>query len=81
MDVFTKRDGDFHVHILVDNKYRNLLKTEFVIFPYVGFLRLMSFTLPLSVVATYIVVSAVKPRYTRLGVFVSREFKSHNNKP
>jgi hypothetical protein len=41
----------------------------------------MSFTLPLSVVAAYIVVSAVKPRYTRLGVFVSRKFKNHNNKP
>jgi hypothetical protein len=82
MDVFTNpSDGDFHVHILVDNKYRNLLKSDFVIFPYVGFLRLMSFTLPLSIIVTYIAVSIIKPKYTMLGVFISRKFKCHNDKP
>ena len=77
MDVFTNpSDGDFHVHILVDNKYRNLLKNDFVIFPYAGFLRLMSFTLPLSIMVTYIGVSTIKPKYTMLGVFISRKLES-----
>jgi hypothetical protein len=81
MDVFTNTDGDFYVHILVDNKYRNLLKTEFVIFPYVALLRLMSFVLPLSIMVAYVLVSDIKPKYTMLGLFISRKFKSHNNKP
>jgi hypothetical protein len=33
MDVFTNpADGHFHVHILVDDKYGDLLRTDFVIF-------------------------------------------------
>jgi hypothetical protein len=76
MDVFTNpSDGDFHVHILVDNKYRNLLKSDFVIFPYASFLRLMSFALPLSIIAAYVAISIVKPKYTVLGVLISRKFK------
>jgi hypothetical protein len=82
MDVFTNpADGDFHVHILVDEKYRNLLKSDFVIFPYVAFLRLLSFILPLSILVAYVLVSAIKPKYTMLGVFISRKFKCHNDKP
>ena len=81
MDVFTNpADGDFHVHILVDDKYRNLLKSDFVIFPYVEFLRLMSFVLPLSIIVAYVLVSVIKPKYTMLGLFLSRKFKSHNDK-
>jgi hypothetical protein len=81
MDVFTNpADGDIHVHILVDDKYHNLLKSDFVVFPYAGFLRLMSFALPLSIIAAYIAVSIVKPKYTIFGVFISRKFKGHNNK-
>ena len=34
MDVFKNTDGDYHVHILVDNEYRNLLKVDFVVIPY-----------------------------------------------
>jgi hypothetical protein len=76
MDVFTNpSDGDFHVHVLVDNKYRNLLKSDFVIFPYVVYIRLMSFALPLSIIVAYIAVSTVKPKYTMLGVFISRRRK------
>ena len=76
MDVFTNpSDGDFHVHIIVDNKYRTLLKSDFIIFPYVVFIRLMSFALPLSVIVAYIAVGAIKPKYTMLGVFISRRRK------
>jgi hypothetical protein len=82
MDVFRNpADGDFHVHILVDDKHRNLLKSDLVIFPYVEFLRLMSFVLPSSTIVAYVLVSTIKPKYTMLGVFISRKFKSHNNKP
>ena len=73
MDVFTNpEDGDYHVHILVDEKYRNLIKVKFVLFPYAEMLRIMSFILPILIAISYLTVSIVKPRYTIVGRYVSK---------
>jgi hypothetical protein len=68
MDVFINpSDGDYHVHILVDEQYRNLLKVNFVLFPYGILLRIMLFVIPLSVIVSYLIVSIVRPSYTFIG--------------
>ena len=68
MDVFTNpSDGDYHIHILVDEKYRNLLKVNFVLFPYGELLRIMSFVIPFLVIVSYILVSIIRPSYTFVG--------------
>jgi hypothetical protein len=73
MDVFTNpEDGDYHVHILVDEKYRDLIKVKFVLFPYAEMLRIMSFILPILIAISYLTVSIVKPRYTIVGRYISR---------
>jgi hypothetical protein len=66
MDVFKNTDGDYHVHILVDNEYRNLLKVDFVVIPYAWLLRIISFVLPLSIIIAYVIVSTIKPRYSAI---------------
>jgi hypothetical protein len=67
MDVFTNYlDGDYHVHILVQQEYQDLLKSNLVIFPYAEILRLISF-LPLLIIFAYVIVSLIRPRYTLLG--------------
>ena len=67
MDVFTNYlDGDYHVHILVEQEYQDLLKSNLVIFPYAEILRLISF-LPLLIIFAYVIVSLIRPRYTLLG--------------
>jgi len=71
MDVFTNLDGDYHVHILVNEQYQNLIKMNYVMFTYGEILRWMSI-LPLFVIGAYITVSFLKPRYTRFGRFISR---------
>ncbi len=71
MDVFTNLDGDYHVHILVDEQYQNLIKMKFIIFTYGETLRWMS-TLPLFVIGAYITVSFLKPTHTCFGRFISR---------
>ena len=73
MDVFTNpEDGDYHVHILVDEKYRDLIKVKFVLFPYAEMLRIMSVILPVLIAISYLTVSIVKPRYTIVGRYISR---------
>jgi hypothetical protein len=73
MDVFTNpEDGDYHVHTLVDEKYRDLIKVKFVLFPYAEMLRIMSFILPILIAISYLTVSIVKPRYTIVGRCISR---------
>jgi hypothetical protein len=73
MDVFTNpEDGDYHVHILVDEKYRDLIKVKFVLFPYAEMLRIMSVILPVLIAISYVIVSIVKPRYTIVGRYISR---------
>jgi hypothetical protein len=68
MDVFTNpSDGDYHVHILVDEQYRNLLKVNFVLFPYGELLRIMAFVIPVLVIVSYIIFSIVRPSYTFIG--------------
>jgi hypothetical protein len=68
MDVFTNpSDGDYHVHILVDEQYRNLLKVNFILFPYGELLRIMAFVIPLLIIVSYIIVSIVRPSYTFVG--------------
>lgn len=74
MDVFKNTDGDYHVHILVDSKYRYLLKIDFVIFAYAWLLRVMSFILPFLIIVAYIVVSILKPKHTIVGRYMSRKF-------
>jgi hypothetical protein len=71
MDVFTNLDGDYHVHILVDKQYQNLIKMKFIMFANGEILRWMSI-LPLFVIVAYITVSFLKPRYTHFGRFISR---------
>ncbi len=62
MDVFTNpSDGDYHVHILVDEQYRTLLKVNFVLFPHGRLLRIMTFVIPVLVMVSYIIVSIVRP--------------------
>jgi hypothetical protein len=73
MDVFTNpEDGDYHVHILVDEKYLDLIKVKFVLFPYAEMLRIMSVILPVLIAISYVIVSIVKPRYTIVGRYISR---------
>jgi hypothetical protein len=73
MDVFTNpEDRDYHVHILVDEKYRDLIKVKFVLFPYAEMLRIMSVILPVLIAISYVIVSIVKPRYTIVGRYISR---------
>ncbi len=73
MDVFTNPlDGDYHIHLLVDDKYKNLLKIDFVIFPYGEVLRIMSLILPSLVIVSYLIVSIIKPRYTIIGRYTLR---------
>ena len=71
MDVFTNLDGDYHVHILLDEQYQNLIKMKFIMFADGEILRWMSI-LPLFVIVAYITVSFLKPRYTYFGRFISR---------
>jgi hypothetical protein len=73
MDVFTNpEDGDYHVHILVDENYRDLVKVKFVLFPYSELLRIMSFILPILIAMSYLIVSFLKPRHTIVGRYISR---------
>jgi hypothetical protein len=73
MDVFTNpEDQDYHVHILVDENYRDLVRFKFVLFPYAELLRIMSFILPISIAIIYLIVSIVKPRHTIVGRYISR---------
>jgi hypothetical protein len=74
MDVFTNpSDGDYHVHLLVDEQYRNLLKVNFVLFPYGELLRIMAFVIPVLVMVSYLIVSIVRPSYTFIGrKYISR---------
>jgi hypothetical protein len=73
MDVFTNpEDGDYHVHILIDENYRDLVRVKFVLFPYAELLRIMSFILPISVGITYMIVSIGKPKHTIVGRYISR---------
>ena len=73
MDVFTNTDDrDYHVHILVDENYRDLVRVKFVLFPYAELLRIMSFILPISIAIIYLIVSIVKPRHTMAGRYFSR---------
>jgi hypothetical protein len=71
MDVFTNLDGDYHVHILVDEQYQNLIKMKFIIFADGEILRWMSI-LPLFIIVAYITVSFLKPMHTHFGRFISR---------
>jgi hypothetical protein len=73
MDVFTNpEDRDYHVHILVDENYRDLVRVKFVLFPYAELLRIMSFILPILVAIIYLTVSIAKPRHTLAGRYISR---------
>jgi hypothetical protein len=68
MDVFTNpSDGDYHIHILVDEQYSGLLKVDFILFPYGELLRIMSFVIPFLVIVSYIIVSIIRPSYTFVG--------------
>ena len=68
MDVFTNlSDGDYHVHILVDKQYRDLLKVDFVLFPYGKLLRIIAFVVPFLVIVSYILASIIRPSYTFVG--------------
>jgi hypothetical protein len=78
MDVYTNYfDGDYHVHILVEQEYENLLKSNLVIFPYAEILRLMSL-LPVVIIFAYVIVTLIRPRYTLLGRVIFRRKKSVN---
>jgi hypothetical protein len=73
MDVFTNpEDRDYHVHMLVDENYRDLIRVKFVLFPYAELLRIMSFILPISIAIIYLIVSIAKPRHTLAGRYISR---------
>ena len=65
MDVFTNLDGDYHVHILVDEQYENLIKMNFIMFTYGEILRWMSI-LPLFIIGAYFAVSFLKPQHILL---------------
>ena len=72
MDVYTNYfDGDYHVHILVEQEYENLLKSNLVIFPYAEILRLMSL-LPVGIIFSYVIMTLIRPRYTLLGRLIFR---------
>ena len=83
LDVFTNLDGDYHVHILVDEQYQNLIKMKFIMFTYGEILRWMSI-LPLFVIGAYIAaVSFLKPKHILFGRFISRNgriYKKNRNK-
>jgi hypothetical protein len=79
MDVFTNLDGDYHVHILVDEQYQNLIKMKFIIFEDGEILRWMSI-LPLFVIVAYITVSFLKPMHTHFGRFISRNSRILKNR-
>ena len=73
MDVFTNpSDGDYHIHLWVDDKYKELLKIDFVIFPYGELLRIMSLILPSLIIISYLIVSIIKPRHTLMGRYTLR---------
>jgi hypothetical protein len=73
MDVFTNPDDrDYHVHILVDENYRDLVRVKFVLFPYADLLRIMSVILPISIAIIYLIVSITKPRHTIAGRYILR---------
>jgi hypothetical protein len=80
MDVFTNpSDGDYHVHVLVDEQYRDLLKVDFVLFPYGELLRIMSFVISFLVIVSYLIVSIIKPRYTVLGRYIFSSLRSNKS--
>jgi hypothetical protein len=77
MDVFTNpSDGDYHIHILVDEQYRGLPKVDFVLFPYGKLLRIMSFVIPFLVIVSYIIVSIIRPSCTFVGKRYISGFRS-----
>ena len=77
MDVFTNpSDGDYHIHILVNEQYRGLSKVGFVLFPYGELLRIMSFAIPFLVIVSYIIVSIIRPSCTFVGKRYISGFRS-----
>jgi hypothetical protein len=68
MDVFTNpSDGDYHIHVLVDDKYKDLLKVDFVLFPYGELLRILLLISPSLIIVCYLIFSILRPRRTALG--------------
>lgn len=71
MDVFTNPlDGDYHIHVFVEEQYRYLLKVDFILFTYGKLLRIMSFVIPFLVIVSYLIISIIKPRHTLLGRYI-----------
>jgi hypothetical protein len=67
-EVFTNIDGDYHVHVNVDNEYVSLLKPSIFAtsLPLYQVLKALSFT-PVAVIVLYIIVSIAKPDRTYFG--------------
>lgn len=67
-EVFRMGDGDYHVHLLVDEPYLHLLRPNpfASAFPTYQILKMMAFA-PIAVVAGYVALSILKPDKTTLG--------------
>jgi len=73
-EVIAMPDGDYHVHVNVNNQFTHLLKPSFFAtsLPVYQILKTLSFT-PLAVIIGYVVVSIVKSEKTFLGRLTRRK--------
>lgn len=67
-EVFSMVDGDYHVHVSVDQEYLQLLRPNIFAtsLPFYQILKAFVFT-PMVVILAYVIVSIARPQKTYLG--------------
>lgn|GEM_PF-2905133 len=76
-EVFTNLDSDYHVHVNVDSEYVQLLKPNIFAtsLPLYQILKALSF-MPIAVIISYIIASAINPERTYFGRKVIKRTKA-----
>jgi hypothetical protein len=79
-EVFATGDGDYHVHLNVDEKYVSLLKPGIFAtsLPAYQVLKVLAF-MPVAVVVLYIIASLMNPDRTYLGRKVMKRSKASDS--
>ncbi len=67
-EVFSTGDGDYHVHVNVNDQYLHLLRPNIFAtsLPIYQLLKALAFT-PIAVIISYVVLSMIRPNITYLG--------------
>ncbi|MGH9877210.1 MAG: hypothetical protein ACRD5H_06190 [Nitrososphaerales archaeon] len=72
-EVFASTDGDYHVHVNVDEEYLSLLRPNIFVtsLPLYQILKVLSLA-PIVVLALYVTMSLIRPERTYLGRVIKR---------